>query len=367
DIANITFGKNDTPYVAYYYRNIFQPYESYVKKLVGNWWELIYHFRPNTVCWLAMDTSATPHIVYADTLGKLCVEKSGGGNWSTPWQKIGKPGFSPGKVDFVTMVINNMNVPIVAYQDEAQGNKMSVMAFDCFPEEKLDICAVILDTVANNRVAVIWDPGNIAEFADSFCIYREDSGIYTKLATLPLATYRFIDASANPDLRAYRYKVTYVNKCGIEAPAGPGSVHRTIKLDFMHRSDEFASLKWNRYEGIHDPIYTIMRSNNGGPFLPIAKFKINGNDTTYMDNYQPAGENRYRIDIELDNACVYYTTYYRKITSNTVTSWKTGITEIAGNNNIVIAPNPVYNELRIISGANIAKVEITDIMGKTLI
>lgn len=361
-LANIIIGKNDTPYIAYYYPMITQPY---VKKFDGRWtWVGIPGFAPNVVS-LAMDSAGIPYVVIKDTAkgGKMSVMKYDGANWVI----VGNPGFSSDTFDFASMAFDKNNVPIIAYKDGANGNRATVMAYDCPPEANVHICAAVTDSLANRYITIIWDSSTVANFADSYRIYRENNGSYTGIGSVPVTHNSFTDNTINPSLQSFKYKLTYLNKCGWEMPLDSSIAHRSIWLAFNYLGNGFASVTWNRYEGILNLTYTLMRSNNGNPFIPVANFSIAGNDTTYLDVNPPFGENRYRIDVGLNNPCKAENIYYNKITSNTVTSWKTDIGAIEDVRNIVLMPNPAHNDLRIRATENLVKIEVFGLTGQNVI
>src|SRR5690606_28141980 len=102
------------------------------------------------------------------------------------------------------------------------------------------------------------------------------------------------------------YKLAVLDSCGAETVLDSVSHHSSILLKFNYLLDNKASITWNKYEGIANPTYQVMRSNNSYSFVPIASLTMQGNDTTYIDSNPPSGDNVYRIDIALANPCNSY-------------------------------------------------------------
>jgi hypothetical protein len=94
---------------------------------------------------------------------------------------------------------------------------------------------------------------------------------------------------------------------------------------------------------------------------------MSGDDTTYIDNTVSLGTHSYRVDIPLANPCVAGADAYNKITSNTITSSNVGVGKRAGNNQILLAPNPANQELHVSAAETINTIEIFSVTGQKLI
>lgn len=311
---------------------------------------------------LAFHGNGTPYIAYIDAANseKAVVTKYNGSSWVT----VGNTGFSAGGVSNLGLMLDQDNIPNLAYIDSANLNRATVMKYDC-PVPTINICAVSTDTV-NGKNIVVWN-GNGNRNVDSYKIYREDNGNYVYAGSVAGKVNSFTDWFANPAIQSYRYKLAALDSCGVETDLNTASMHKTMKLSFSHMAGGIIYISWNRYEGLSNILYTIKRSNNGGPFTTVTSFFITGNDTMFTDVSPPSGSNRYRVDIVLANPCLSGSATYDKVTSNIVTAWNTGIRSVADGRNLLLMPNPVTNVLNIHASDGITNIDIFDLTGQKLI
>lgn len=362
--TNMVMGKNDTPFVTYHYLagTPPQPFLAISRKYNGTSWDPVvgttsmpYGIFSNARA-TAVDTGGRPSFAVDDTAhgGKCTVLIFDGNNWVY----LGNRGFSAGAVAQTRMVVDKNSTPYVAYQDIANGNKITVMRYNC-PSASPAICAVLTDTASGNNV-VSWNNSGVTP--QSFKIYRQSTGNYILIGTVAGNVHSFTDISAAPATQSYRYKLTATDSCGYEADTAKATMHKTMTLFFNAVIANKASITWNKYEGIANPVYTVKRSSNGGPFTTIASFGISGNDTTYLDGSFAQGTNRYRIYVTLGSPCGAYD----NLTSNTVTM-TTGIEDTKNANKITLAPNPTDNLLKLNAAEAIGNIGVYDIMGKKLL
>lgn len=304
----------------------------------------------------AFDNYGTPHLAYIDVSNdqKAMVMKYDGSGWVT----VGNPGLSAGGVSNLTLMFDKKNIPYLGYIDSAYLNRTSVMSLNCPALPKLDICAAYTDTITGQNV-IGWNNNGVNN-VDSYKIYREDNGIYVHIGSVPGYVNKFSDGKADPAKQSYRYRLKTLDSCWTETNLSSAIAHATIKLRFNYLYGA-ASVTWNRYEGIVKPTYMVKRSNNGGPFTPVAGFVFYGADTTFIDSIPPLGSNRYRVDIVSPLNCTGV-----KITSNIVSSWNTGVEGIISKPKVLLAPNPADNDLKITFDKAILSVEIYNISGERL-
>lgn len=337
-----------------------------VKKYQSGWTDLnnatIANAPVNDELSLAVSATDIPYLAFKDTGHRATVMKYIGNNWVT----VGNARFSAGSMAKISLLLDPRGVPYVAYIDSADGNKVTVMKLNCPPEPRVNICAVFTDsTTGMNKL--IWDGTTVAS-VDSYKIYREDVlNFYKYLGSVAGSINSFTDIVVNPASQSYKYKLTILDSCHREMSIDDAAPHKTVCLKYATVAGNIPSVTWNSYEGVANITYTLARSNNGGSYIPIATFGITGKDTMYFDFYQPPGTNEYRVALQLPDTCNVNGTMYSMVTSNTVSTWKTAINEVAGTRDIYLMPNPANREIRIVMPETVMYVEVYSMTGTKLI
>lgn len=312
---------------------------------------------------IAIDSAGTPFVVYQDgAVGtRTTVKKFDGTNWIL----VGNQGFSAGYFYYPSIAIDKNGTPYVGYMDYATGQRATVMSFGC-PSlvDTVNICATLTDSATGKNI-ILWN-GSEFPHTDSYRIYREN-GNYVLLGTVPSTDQSFIDTSSYPAIHSYKYKLVVLDSCGRETILDSSIMHKTIRLVLDSIFGGVASITWNKYEGLSQLIYTVKRSNNGGAFISIDSFSIEGTDTTYFDTAIPIGNNKYRIDVALAAPCNTGSVSYNNITSNIVSISYTLVKDITYSNNITFAPNPAGNNIKVIAKENIFSLDILNLLGRQII
>jgi hypothetical protein len=120
------------------------------------------------------------------------------------------------------------------------------------------ICMVTVDTNSKAN-EIYWDKLNKTGI-DHYNIYRESSkyGQFTLIGEVKAdMSGSYIDSLSDPSVRAYRYKISVVDTCGIESDLS--DYHKTIHLTMNVGLNNTVNLIWNRYEGFEVSTYNIYR------------------------------------------------------------------------------------------------------------
>lgn len=353
----VNFDRNDTSYVVYEDLNgpgnkasMLKFYDTSVT-IVGNLrFSPFLGFLASTI-----DNNDVPYIVNSD-YGKNHGMTFDG----TSWISIGDF-FDPSLILLRPSIATDKNGTLYVSFVEGQSMKITVVKYDYCPLlPKVNLCAVFNDTITYNNI-ITWE-NKVALNLDSYKIYRENNGKYELIGAVGANQHEYKDTNLSPFTSSYRYKLAVLDSCGIETVLDSVSHHSSILLKFNYLLDNKTSITWSKYEGIANPVYRVMRSNNSNSFVQITSLTMQGNDTTYIDRDPPSGNNVYRIDITLANTC----NLYNKITSNIVSAWHTGIEEHTEKNAILIAPNPAQTELTVNASHIIKHVSVYTITGRVV-
>jgi hypothetical protein len=127
--VSVAFDSIGTPYIAY-----LDAGRPMVRKYVGGSWQFVgtagFTGRNTGSPSLAIDSLDSPYVAFPDTgtSGVPCkatVMKYTGGSWQT----VGTAGFTAGRANDVSLALDSIGIPYVAYQDEANSYKATVMRF----------------------------------------------------------------------------------------------------------------------------------------------------------------------------------------------------------------------------------------------
>jgi hypothetical protein len=211
------------------------------------------------------------------------------------------------------------------------------------------ICMVTVDS-ATNRNLIMWN--KVQETGlDHYNIYREGAvyDFFYKIGEVPATEMSiFIDSFANPDTRAWRYKIAAVDACGNQSERS--EPHKTLHLTMNEAiPNQSVNLIWDSYEGFDYYTFNIWRFTNGTGWELIDS--LPSNMWTYTDTPPNYGHLWYKVEVINPDDC--YPSSADKIQSGPFSSsfsnlddngiW-VGTREELFNGDITIYPNPTKGQ-----------------------
>jgi len=171
------------------------------------------------------------------------------------------------------------------------------------PGITLDPITLCMSTVndVNGKVLCLWQKPAL-DYISHFNIYRENSiaGQYDFWFSRPYdSTSQWTDQTANPQIRGWRYKVTYVDTCGNESPFGTN--HKTIHAITSAGLSGGVNISWDHYEGFSFPTFYIERYHISTGWVTIDS--IPSTLHSYFDTTTLTGTLQYAINIEAPSTC----------------------------------------------------------------
>ena len=223
----------------------------------------------------------------------------------------------------------------------------------------------IVGVNSSNKNLIAWNKPVSTAIA-SYSIYKETniSNIYEKIGSVSYDSLSvFVDNQSFPDVKSNKYKLSIVDRSGMESPLS--DAHKTMHLTINKGQNSTWNLIWEPYEGFSASTYNIYKgtSINSLNFLDATS----GSSTQYSDITAPNGEVYYQLEVispvyinpsksvvfiqktkESDNNITSTLTSYNSSRSNIATNLVSGINDLVGESNrIQLYPNPVKNELKI--------------------
>ena len=220
------------------------------------------------------------------------------------------------------------------------------------------ICMV---TTENSATKLVWSQ-TTSKIVSKYNIYRQSSenSTYEKIHEQKLDVLsEYIDNGTNPNIKTYRYKISYVDTCGNETPLSGN--HATILLSSNVGINGTVNLSWNPYEGFTYPNFEIWRSTDGVNFIKIGA--VANNSYAYIDNNAPT-QAWYQIRITKQDACIATKRGENYVGSNIISKeGKSLFINEEKNESFTVYPNPT-KDLITINNAHGYTIRITDIQGK---
>jgi PKD repeat protein len=178
------------------------------------------------------------------------------------------------------------------------------------------ICIVGVDS-ANGKNRIIWER-QANNLIDSIVIFRESTiaGVYDRVGAVPYnQAGLFTDNTADPSIRAWRYKLSAVDTCG--ALSLPSQLHKTIHLTINAGLNGSWNLIWDNYIGFPISSYFIYRGSSPSNMQLLAQ--VPGNLNSFTDLNPPSGTVHYQLEIIKPNGC-YPDSLFTKANTNYNTS-----------------------------------------------
>jgi len=247
--------------------------------------------------------------------------------------------------------------PLKSYNSSVSNIASHILSNNNIPS----LCVVTVDTTVNlNKLA--WNLANTGE-VDSVIIYRESisNAEYTRIGAVGASqTAEFMDNSSDPLYQCERYKMTSIDRNGLESDRSPA--HRSIYLSITEGTNLSWQLNWNEYEGFTVDHYNIYR---GGTISDLQMIAIlSGGNSQYTDLLPPSGNVFYMVEATGSTDCdlKYIET---SSFSNVARHAPDGIGDSEEFAQLSVSPNPVKAEFNLTIKQQVAKVniEVLDALG----
>jgi hypothetical protein len=240
-----------------------------------------------------------------------------------------------------------------------------VFAIFYYPETP--VCMVSVDSVTNHNV-IIWEKP-VTEFISRFLVYKETdvANVYEVLDTVSYEEISMVtDASSNPGMRPYRYKIGFLDTLSRLFPAG--DYHQTIHLTINQGVNNDWNLIWTSYVGFDYSSYYILRKSEEGSYEQIATVSASFN--SFTDFNAPQGEVAYLVQVVHPTGCnpALRDGEYSSVYSNVATNSLVSVPE-SKDLAFSIYPIPADDRINVSFGGIItgnARLSISDLAGRTV-
>jgi hypothetical protein len=248
--------------------------------------------------------------------------------------------------------------------DAINGNSSDItdyISFRNFPAAP--ICQVTNDPTTKKNL-INWSKPK-SDYISEYVIFREtyETDVYEEIARIPKNNpAEFVDLTSNPDERAYRYRLSYIDSADWIYPLS--SPHQTTHLSVYKNSVKGYNLIWSNYTGADIQSYTIYRGNTATNMSEIAI--VSGNNTSYTDINAPTGTLYYRIQATGTSDCSGIGDFNSN--SNIAGESSLGTFEGSTTESFAFYPNPAKDKLylRFEKPNNALIITITDLQGRVV-
>ncbi|MEI6817225.1 MAG: T9SS type A sorting domain-containing protein [Bacteroidota bacterium] len=229
------------------------------------------------------------------------------------------------------------------------------------------LCITSVDSATHKNV-VAWEKP-LGILIDSFVIYKETNtiGTYVPCGIQASAAFSsFIDTGSYPDMVSNRYKLAFMDSCGILSNLS--TQHKTIHLTLSSGSSSSWALDWDASEGFWFPSYSIYRG--ASPSSMTLLTTVSNTTLHYTDSFPPTGNIYYLIEATNPAGCNptlrASNMNYNVSMSNIAGTFNIGIPDILNYNHVNIFPNPNNGSIVVAYKINTPKTifQLKDIMGR---
>ena len=233
-----------------------------------------------------------PEVSIANVTATACNEKNGAvivngnDNFTYHW--------NTGNETKYLLNVNAGDYSLVVIDGNGCTNTVQVTVPLIAPKQPEIALVTVSEQTGKNLVVWLKEETNLIDF---YTIYREndEANVYEKLTTISYSELSvFEDEEANPNIRAWRYKITATDVCGIETEQS--NHHKTMHITKNAGSDGASNnLIWDNYEGLDFSTFIVMR-----------KHKVNGTIVTDTLTTLPSNVNSFTDNNLVDGIISYY-------------------------------------------------------------
>lgn len=249
--------------------------------------------------------------------------------------------------------------PVVTVNSTIQYTLTVTTPYGCTTNRSIRVSLKAMDKpvigivgIVNSKNRIAWNKP-VSQGIASYLIYKETivSDVYEKIGTVPYDSLSvYVDASSLPDVKSSKYKISVLDKSGIESPSS--DPHKTIHLAINKGQNNSWNLIWEAYEGFKPSTYNIYRGTS--PTSLNFLDATSASSTQYSDLEAPSGNVYYQLEVISPNLVNptkapsqlrSVTATYNSSRSNVAAGIVNGLDETKSV--LSIYPNPVKDVLNI--------------------
>lgn len=311
-----------------------------------------------------------PHVSVANVTATACNEKNGAvivngdDNLAYLWNN--------GNDTKYLLNVNAGDYSLVVTDGNGCTNTLQVTVPLITPKQPEIALVTVSEQTGKNLVVWLKEETDLIDF---YTIYREndEANVYEKLTTVPygeLSVYE--DNEADPNIRAWRYKISATDVCGAETELSEHhkTMHITKNAGFDGTSN---NLIWDKYEGLDFSTFIVMcKYKENTNIVTDTLATLPSNVTSYSDMKPKEHVLSYFVGIKLPEV-IDPKTQFMKAESGPFSLAISNIAEVETNGDVAIrtvaeSTVDVYSVARTIYVKNAAGVEtaIYDVSGQKI-